>query len=286
MAFETKRLTVPAMEAILYKKYDVLDKGFVCCLDYMGGDKAIVDAARVSYASGTKHVSTDEGLINYLQRCGHSSPAEMCEIKFAIKLPIFVARQWLRHRTSSVNEVSARYSILDDDYYLPSTQDVNVQSKDNKQGRGTPLNDEDASNVVRAIAQHSADSHLIYKELLSETNVHPPVARELARTVLPVNYYTTIVWKIDLHNLFHFLKLRMDPHAQLEIRKYAEVIAGIVQRWVPMAYAAFKQYKLDAVTLSPLALNVIKRMSRGEDVKREDVNMSASEWKELMKLIE
>ncbi len=235
----TPRMTLRAvsegMEAHLYRAHPVLDHGFVRVIDYMGDDAAIVQAARVSYGAGTKHVQNDEGLIRYLMRHWHSTPFEMCEIKLHVKLPVFVARQWIRHRTANVNEYSARYSILDREFYIPAPEQLAAQSVVNNQGRGEVLTGEESARVLEMLKADANTAYDHYEEMLS-TDGQQGLARELARMNLPANIYTQWYWKVDLHNLFHFLRLRADAHAQYEIRVYAEAIAACVQDWVPLAY--------------------------------------------------
>ncbi|MBX6323442.1 MAG: FAD-dependent thymidylate synthase [Rhodospirillaceae bacterium] len=285
----TRRPTVPALEEILYQPLPVLDHGFVRVVDYMGDDAAVVQAARVSYGRGTRRVNEDRGLIHYLMRHRHSTPFEMCEIKLHVKLPIFVARQWIRHRTANVNEYSARYSVLDNEFYVPAPEHLAVQSAANRQGRGTPLPAEQAAAVLRLLREDAARAYDHYLELLNETEEGAPrdparqgLARELARMNLTLNFYTQWYWKIDLHNLMHFLSVRADPHAQYEIRAYAEVILGIVERWVPLTWEAFLEHRLHAVTLSRAALGVVRRMLAGETPTQEDSGLSKREWRELM----
>lgn len=232
--------------AHLGNPYLVLDQGIVRVLDSMGSDASICSAARVSYAAGTKTVNDDRSLLRYLLRHGHTSPFEMCELKLHLKMPIFVARQWVRHRTASLNEISGRYSIIRDEFYVPSEDMVSFQSDSNKQGRGGPLDVSEAEEVQGIIADAGVSAFRDYGELVEERKV----ARELARVVLPVSTYTEFVWKIDLHNLLHFLKLRLNPHAQDEIRAYAEVIWQLVKDWVPDTADAFVDYELNAVKLS------------------------------------
>ncbi|HLB07638.1 MAG TPA: FAD-dependent thymidylate synthase [Alphaproteobacteria bacterium] len=319
----TRRAVAPGLEAILYEAIPVLDHGFIRVVDYMGDDAAIVQAARVSYGHGTKRVSEDKGLIHYLMRHKHTTPFEMCEIKYHVKLPIFVARQWIRHRTANVNEYSARYSILDNEFYipdrdylmsrrlerqiehdlaygqpdlfgkpeLPHPRHLAAQSQTNRQGREGILSLEEASDVLEWIKEESAREYTIYTKLLNEnpdgTVVDPNrqgIARELARMVLPANIYTQWYWKIDLHNLFHFIALRADPHAQYEIRAYAEAIAETVKRWVPIAYEAFAEHGLGGVHLSAKGLAVVKRLLAGEAVIQESSGLSKREWRELMEV--
>jgi thymidylate synthase (FAD) len=258
----TARPTVPALEAILYEPTQVLDHGFIRVIDYMGDDAAIVQAARVSYGHGTRHVSEQAALIRYLMRHRHSTPFEMCEIKFHVKLPIFVARQWIRHRTANVNEVSARYSVLDREFYIPAPENLAVQSTSNKQGRGDVLEGDDAAAVLQHLRYDADRCHDTYEWALKTKNL----ARELARMNLTLNTYTQWYWKTDLHNLFHFLSLRAEPHAQYEIRAYAEAMLAITTLWVPIATQAFRDYRLGAVSLSAQALAVVKRMLLGEAV--------------------
>lgn len=234
----------------------VLDHGFVRLIDTMGDDAAIVQAARVSYGDGTKSVNDDAGLIRYLMRHHHSSPIEMCEIKLHVKMPIFVARQWIRHRTANVNEISGRYSILPNEFYVPAPENVAAQSKVNNQGRGEPLHPELRGLAVSKMEVHGGEAFDLYEALLDVDEGYG-LARELARIVLPLNTYTEFYWKIDLHNLLHFLRLRLDSHAQYEIRVYAEAIAEIVREWVPATWSAFEDYRLNAVTFSGKEMQVL-----------------------------
>jgi thymidylate synthase (FAD) len=286
----TRRAVVPALEEILYEALPVLDKGFIRVIDYMGDDGAIVQAARVSYGRGTKQVSSDRGLINYLMRMRHTSPFEMCELKLHVKLPIFVARQWIRHRTASVNEYSARYSVLDDEFYVPAPEHLATQSTTNRQGRAETLDEPAAAAALAAIETNAAEAYARYVALLNEGGQpldpgRTGLARELARMVLPLNTYTQWYWKIDLHNLLHFVALRADPHAQYEIRAYAEVLLDIVRRWVPLTCEAFVDYRLEGATLSAKALAVVRRMLRGETVEQAGSGMSSREWRELQALL-
>jgi thymidylate synthase (FAD) len=280
----TPRMTLRAvsegMEAHLYRAQPVLDHGFVRVVDYMGDDAAIVQAARVSYGAGTKHVQNDEGLIRYLMRHWHSTPFEMCEVKLHVKLPVFVARQWIRHRTANVNEYSARYSILDREFYIPHPSQLAAQSVVNNQGRGEVLTGDESARVLEMLKSDANTAYDHYEAMLS-TEGQQGLARELARMNLPANIYTQWYWKVDLHNLFHFLRLRADPHAQYEIRVYAEAIAACVRDWVPLAYAAFEDYRLGGANLSAKAIAVLRRRLAGEVVTQEDSGMSKGEWREF-----
>ncbi|WP_068303810.1 FAD-dependent thymidylate synthase [Pararhodobacter sp. CCB-MM2] len=276
----TLRTVAPGMEKHLYTAHPVLDHGFVRAIDYMGDDAAIVQAARVSYGAGTKHVSNDEGLIRYLMRHWHSTPFEMCELKLHVKLPVFVARQWIRHRTANVNEYSARYSILDREFYIPEPAQLAAQSTVNNQGRGAVLEGAEAARVLALLKSDASQMYDHYEEMLSQDG-QQGLARELARMNLPMNVYTQWYWKTDLHNLFHFLRLRADAHAQYEIRVYAEAIAAMVADWVPLAFAAFEDYRMGGTTLSSKAIDALKRMLKGEEVTRESAGMSVGEWREF-----
>lgn len=288
----TLRATVPALEAMLYKPHSVLDHGFVRVIDYMGDDAAIVQAARVSYGKGTKRVNEDAGLINYLMRHYHSTPFEMCEIKFHIKLPIFVARQWIRHRTANVNEYSARYSILDKEFYIPAPENLAAQSISNRQGRGGVLEGDEAARVLDILKEDSERSYRHYQEMLNldeagnvQDETKSGLARELARMNLPLNYYTQWYWKVDLHNLMHFLRLRADSHAQYEIRCFANVMINIMEQWLPITYQAFRDYRLNSASLSEKGLTTVRRLLKGENPTMEDSGMSKREWTELMELL-
>jgi len=289
---ETRRATVEAVEEILYEPIPVLDHGFVRVVDYMGDDAAIVQAARVSYGKGTKKSRDDAGLINYLLRNAHTSPFEMCEIKLHVKLPIFVARQWIRHRTANVNEYSARYSILDREFYVPAPEHLASQSASNRQGRDEVLTGAEAERVFRLLRDDAQQCYDHYEEMLNEridgTKIDESrsgLARELARMNLPVSFYTQWYWKTDLHNLLHFVRLRADAHAQYEIRVYADVIRDICRRWVPLTYEAFMSYRVGGAHLSERALTVVRRLIDGEKVEQGDSGMSAREWRELMQVL-
>jgi thymidylate synthase (FAD) len=290
---QTRRATVPALEEILYEPLPVLDHGFVRVVDYMGDDAAIVQAARVSYGRGTRRVSEDQGLINYLMRHRHTTPFEMCEIKYHVKLPIFVARQWIRHRTANVNEYSARYSILDNEFYLPAPEHLAAQATANRQGRGEVVDGAAARRVLDLLRDEAERAYAGYAELLNEDAsgapidpLRPSLARELARLNLTLGFYTQWYWKTDLHNLLHFLSLRADPHAQYEIRAYAEAMLDTLKAWVPMTYAAFLEYRMNAATISATGLQVIRRLLAGEKVTQEDSGLSPREWRELMSRID
>ena len=276
----TLRTVSPGMESHLYTAYPVLDHGFVRVIDYMGDDAAICQAARVSYGKGTKSVQNDEGLIRYLMRHWHSTPFEMCELKLHVKLPVFVARQWIRHRTANVNEYSARYSILDREFYIPAPDKVAAQSVVNNQGRGEVLTGTEAAQVLEILKADSTRAYDNYEAMISQEG-QQGLARELARMNLPANIYTQWYWKVDLHNLFHFLRLRADAHAQYEIRVYADEMCKLVADWVPFAYRAFEDYRMGGATLSATALDCVRRMVAGEQVTQETSGMSKGEWREF-----
>src|SRR5579862_9365288 len=286
---QTRRATAPGLEVILYQAIPVLDHGFIRVIDYMGDDAAVVQAARVSYGKGTKRVNEDKGLIHYLMRHRHTTPFEMCEIKYHVKLPIFVARQWIRHRTANVNEYSARYSILDNEFYLPAPEHLAVQSSSNRQGRGDALPAGEAQRVLDLLREDAARSYRDYAFMLNEDETGKVVdekrsglARELARMNLSLNFYTQWYWKTDLHNLLNFLSLRADAHAQYEIRVYADAMIDTLERWVPMTAEAFRQYRIGGAQLSASALAVVKKMLAGEPVDQAQSGMSKREWTELM----
>ncbi len=287
---ETARVTAPELEAVLYQPIEVLDHGFVRVIDYMGDDSSVVQSARVSYGKGTKKISNDKGLIKYLMRHRHSTPFEMCEIKFHIKLPIFIARQWIRHRTANVNEYSARYSILDKEFYIPSAENLAAQSQINNQGRGDALTDDEASNVIQILKNDAEQTYANYETLLNENSSggvldegKSGIARELARMNLTLNTYTQWYWKIDLNNLLHFLALRADDHAQFEIRVYADVMLDLVKKWVPLTYEAFEDYRMGGTELSAKEIHLMKKLLKGEKVSFEEEGLSKREWSELQK---
>ena len=290
---ETARVTAPELEAVLYKPIEVLDHGFIRVIDYMGDDSSIVQSARVSYGKGTKKISNDKGLIKYLMRHRHSTPFEICEIKFHIKLPIFIARQWIRHRTANVNEYSARYSILDKEFYIPSAENLAAQSAINNQGRGDALTDDEASNVIQILKKDAEQTYSNYETLLNESSEgniidasKSGIARELARMNLTLNTYTQWYWKIDLNNLLHFLALRADDHAQYEIRVYADAILDIVKKWVPLTYEAFEDYRIGGTELSAKEVNLMRKLLKGEKVSFEEEGLSKREWSELQRKFE
>ena len=286
---KTKRVVSEALESILYDAIPVLDHGFVRVVDYMGDDSSIVQAARVSYGKGTKKVSTDEGLIKYLMRHWHSTPFEMCEIKYHVKLPIFIARQWIRHRTANVNEYSARYSILDKEFYIPAKEQLSAQSTINRQGRGDLITGNQADEVLKILKDDATRTYGNYEKMLNErfdgTTIDEGkagLARELARMNLTLNSYTQWYWKTDLLNLLNFLFLRADSHAQYEIRVYAETMLDTVKKWVPITHSAFLDYRVGAVHVSAKGKKVIQQMAKGEKVSFESSGLSKREWNELM----
>ena len=288
----THRVVAAGLEDLLFDPIPVLDHGFIRVIDYMGDDSAVVQAARVSYGRGTKQVRQDAGLIRYLLRHAHTTPFEMCEIKFHVKLPIFVARQWIRHRTASVNEYSARYSILDREFYIPAPDVLAAQSKDNRQGRGTVLNGDEAAQVYALLKRDAAQVYDDYIEMMNESDegeiIDPDrdgLARELARMNLTLNFYTQWYWKTNLHNLMGFLALRADDHAQYEIRVYAEAMIDILRRWVPATHEAFQEYRKGGARLSRTGLEVVRRLIAGEAVDQATSGLSAREWRELMAVL-
>ena len=285
----TKRVTSPELEKILYEALPVLDHGFVRVVDYMGDDSSVVQAARVSYGKGTKKVSTDSGLIKYLMRHRHSTPFEMCEIKYHVKLPIFVARQWIRHRTANVNEYSARYSILDKEFYLPSKENLAAQSSINRQGRGDIINGKQADNILNILKKDAEQTYSNYEILLNEkydgskiNETNKGLARELARMNLTLNTYTQWYWKTDLLNLLNFLSLRADSHAQYEIRAYADIMTESLKKWAPITFDAFMDYRVGGMELSAKGKSVIKKMIKAEKCDFESSKLSKREWNELM----
>jgi len=286
---KTKRVTAPELEAILYDVIPILDHGFVRVIDYMGNDSSIVQSARVSYGKGTKKVSTDSGLIKYLMRHWHSTPFEMCEIKYHVKLPIFIARQWIRHRTANVNEYSARYSILDKEFYLPEPKHLAAQSKSNRQGRENILEGDKAKKVLDLLKGDAEQTYNNYETMLNERYDGTVIdenavglARELARMNLTLNTYTQWYWKTDLLNLMNFLRLRADHHAQYEIRAYADAMLETVKKWVPITYEAFMDYRVGGTEISAKGKIIIKKLINKEEIKFEESGLSKREWNELM----
>ena len=293
--FKSKRVISEELEKILAEPIKVLDHGFIRVVDYMGNDGSIVQAARVSYGKGTKQINQDKALINYLLRHRHTTPFEMCDIKFHIKLPIFVARQWIRHRTSSVNEYSARYSILEDDFYLPDPKNMCPQSSLNNQGRDENMSliNEDAIEFIELIKKDAERAYQNYLYMLNRNNQgdvldvnKQALSRELARMNLPVNFYTEWYWKVNLHNLLHFVSLRADNHAQYEIRVYAEILLDIIKKWVPLTYEAFMEYRVGGANFSKTGIEVLKRMLKGEQVNQENSGLGKREWAEFKSIIE
>ena len=286
---KTKRVTVAELENILYEAIPILDHGFIRVIDYMGDDTSIVQAARVSYGKGTKKVSTDSGLIKYLMRHWHSTPFEMCEIKYHVKLPIFIARQWIRHRTANVNEYSARYSILDKEFYLPAVENLAAQSQSNRQGRGDILTGDQAKKVLDLLKKDAEQTYDNYETMLNERydgsvidEKQVGLARELARMNLTLNTYTQWYWKTDLLNLMNFLRLRADHHAQYEIRAYADAMLDTVKKWVPITYDAFMDYRVGGTEVSSKGKKIIQKLISGEEIDAEKSGLSKREWNELM----
>ncbi len=285
----TKRVIAPKLEEILYEALPILDHGFIRVIDYMGNDNSIVQAARVSYGKGTKKVNTDSGLIKYLMRHWHSTPFEMCEIKYHVKLPIFIARQWIRHRTANVNEYSARYSILDKEFYLPTKENLAAQSTNNRQGRGEVISGNQAEKVLGLLKEDAERTYKNYEEMLNERydgsvidESKTGLARELARMNLTLNTYTQWYWKTDLLNLMNFLRLRADHHAQYEIRAYADIMLDTLKRWVPITYDAFIDYRVGGTEVSSKGKEVLKKLINGENVSIDETGLSKREWNELM----
>ena len=268
------RITVPEAEALLDQEIKVLDKGFVRLVDYMGGDQRIVQSARVSYGEGTKTVRQDRALIHYLLRNWHTSPFEQVQLTFHCKMPIFIARQWIRHRTARLNEISGRYSVMKDEFYVPEPSKVSYQSSDNKQGRGGVLPLDEAMAVIAQLEREQKDAYAGYTEMLDKG-----VARELARTNLPLSLYTEWYWQIDLHNLFHFIRLRADSHAQYEIRAYAEALAQCAKAVAPMAYEAFEEHIVGSISFSRAESAALARMLAGGEAGLEERPMKIFEEK-------
>jgi len=286
---KTIRPIAEGIEKILYQVFPVLDHGFIRVVDYMGDDQAVVQAARVSYGKGTTRVSEDRGLIRYLMRHRHSTPFEMCEIKLHVKLPMFIARQWIRHRTASINEYSARYSVLDKEFYIPDAKNLAVQSVSNRQGRGEVLSEKNSNEALEMLKKDAENCFDTYEYLLNEKsngdiidNNRDGLARELARINLTLNTYTQWYWKTNLHNLMNFISLRADSHAQYEIRVYADIIYDIMKAWVPITAEAFGSYRSGSIELSAEAMKVIKLMIAGKKIDQKSSGLSAREWNELM----
>lgn len=269
------RIIVEEAETLLDKPIQVLDKGFVRLVDYMGGDQRIVQAARVSYGEGTKTYREDRGLIHYLMKNWHTSPFEQVQLTFHTKMPIFVARQWVRHRTARLNEISGRYSVMKDEFYIPAAEQIRYQSKSNKQGRSdecVPL--DQALEIIKRLEDEQKQAYANYQELLGAN-----VARELARANLPVSLYTEWYWQIDLHNLFHFLHLRLDPHAQYEIRAFAEAMATCAKAVAPIAYEAFEDHVVGAVTFSKSECEALVALMENRPVSLQGRALAAFEAK-------
>jgi thymidylate synthase (FAD) len=277
----TKRAVAPALENILYERIPILDHGFIRVIDYMGNDSSIVQAARVSYGAGTKKVHQDKGLISYLVKHRHTTPLEMCEIKIHVKLPIFVARQWIRHRTANVNEQSGRYSVLDKEFYLPNLEHICPQSRSNKQGR-EEASHEDAKNMLEILKSDSERCYNNYSHLLGDED-NAGIARELARMNLTLNYYTQWYWKIDLHNLLHFVSLRATDHAQYEIRVYALALLNIIKLWVPYVHEAFVEHVLEGIRLSKAQIEVLRGMINKNLIEEQSAKLKPRDWEELKK---
>lgn len=261
---------------------EVLDKGFVKLVDFMGDDSSIVQAARVSYGKGTKKVNEDRGLIRYLMKHAHTSPFEMCELKFHCKMPIFVARQWVRHRTAAINEYSARYSEVKDEFYIPELDRVQLQSKDNKQGSGLQAN----RQIQQSFVNDCIDSQQVAAETYKEYN-ELGVAKELNRINMPVSNYTEWYWKINLHNFFHFCRLRLDPHAQYEIRVFAQAMYDLVKEHYPIACEAFEDYSLNAVKFSKQEMSIIKYLAslKGEEFLKDALTTEGLSQREVEEFI-
>jgi thymidylate synthase (FAD) len=284
----TRRNTVSELEDLMFSPIPVLDHGFIRVIDYMGSDSSVVQAARVSYGKGTRRVSDDRNLIKYLLRHSHTTPFEMAEIKLHVKLPLFVARQWIRHRTANVNEYSARYSILDNEFYLPDAAHLAAQSDVNRQGRGETLNEDETNEVLELLRRDANHAYSSYLSLLNQDELgnkldlkKTGIARELARMNISLNFYTQWYWKVDMHNFMHFLRLRADSHAQYEIRAYADVMLSIFKAWAPWSYEAFLEYRLNSVNLSQTSVEVVRRLIAGEPVSFETSRLSRREWDEL-----
>jgi len=268
------RIVVDTAEELLDQEIKVLDKGFVRLVDYMGGDQRIVQSARVSYGAGTKTYRQDRGLIHYLIKNWHTSPFEQVQLTFHTKMPVFVARQWVRHRTARLNEISGRYSVMKDEFYVPEPEHVCYQSESNKQGRSEPMPLDQAQAVIKMMEAEQRGVYQNYEKMLEQN-----VARELARSNLPLSLYTEWYWQCDLHNLFHFLRLRMDAHAQYEIRVFAEAMAKCAQAVAPLAYEAFEEHILGSVTFSRAECEALAAMIAGQAPALEGKPLAAFEAK-------
>lgn len=280
--YATGRVVSEGLDSVLNQEFKALDKGFVRVVDYMGNDSSIVQAARVSYGKGTKTTQDDVALIRYLLKHKHTTPFEMCEIKLHIKAPIFIARQWLRHRTASVNEYSARYSIIEEEYYVPATENIRKQSSSNKQGRGEALSTAESQEIQNKMDQVTQNCFALYNEFIKiDDNNNELVAKELARSILPVNIYTQFYWKIDLHNLMHFLRLRCDSHAQYEIREYANIILDLLKLWLPSTYQAFLDYHINAINFSAQEMSMLHSMLSQVEVVDKLEGLSMREYNEF-----
>jgi thymidylate synthase (FAD) len=265
------RVTTPEAEGLLDKEIPCLDKGFVRLVDYLGGDERIVQSARVSYGAGTKTLREDKGLINYLMKNDHTSPFEQVILTFHCKMPVFVARQWVRHRTARLNEISGRYSVMKDEFYLPEADQVRLQSQVNKQARGDEvIPPDDALALIGRLEREQKETYSHYEEMIESG-----LARELARINLPLSLYTEWYWQIDLHNLFHFIHLRADAHAQYEIRVYAEALAECAKAVAPLAYEAFEEHRMYAVKFSRSECRALAEMLEGKHPTLEEKPMAA-----------
>ena len=289
----TARATSAALEEIMYRPLQVLDRGFVRVIDYMGNDDAVVQGARVSYGKGTRQVSGDRGLIRYLMRHRHTTPFELADLKLHVRAPVFVTRQWFRHRTASINEYSARYSVLEREFYVPDASAVAVQSSSNRQGRGDVADDATSGEFIRRLRHDAAQCYDDYLWMLNEDEDgnkldenRDGIARELARMNLPVGIYTQFYWKVNLWNLLHFLKLRADPGAQHEIRVYAEAILGIVAQWVPTVFEAFQDYMMNGASLSAQQLAVVRMaLDTAGPIEPSAMGLSGRELRELVEIV-
>lgn len=289
---QTRRTVVPALEAAMHEPVNVLGSGFVRLVDYMGSDSAIVQGARVSYGKGTKSQSDDRGLIRYLMRNRHTSPFELAVIKVHVRAPIFTVRQWFRHRTASLNEYSARYSILEREFYFPTPESIAQQSTSNKQGRGETLTAEEADRVIQILRDDASQCYDHYLELLNEDEdgkvidpSKPSIAREIARMNLPVNIMTQFYWQINLWNLLNFTRLRSEARAQYEIRAYSDAILGLVEKWVPTTFEAYGDYMRDGIALSGPAVLALRRALSGETVDFGALGLSKREVAELVEAL-